>query len=126
MSMLLKALALKLIAGRTVGGVFGLLTLLLVPLAAVLKFIGLPLLFVLGLLGAPVFLLLGAIGLPMMLVLGIGGALIVALGLFLTLGILAIKIVLPIVLIVWFVRWLRRPRPSAPTVAPDTGPVNDP
>ena len=126
MTMLLKALALKLIAGRTVGGVFGLLTLLLVPLAAVLKFIGLPLLFVLGLIGAPVFLLLGAIGLPMMLVLGIGGALIVALGLFLTLGILAIKIVLPIVLIVWFVRWLRRPRPSMPTVAPDTGPVNDP
>ncbi|CAN5373693.1 hypothetical protein BH09GEM1_BH09GEM1_30480 [soil metagenome] len=119
MSLLLKALALKLIAGRTVGGVFGLLTLLLVPIAAVLKFIGLPLLFVLGLLGAPVFLLLGAIGLPVMLVLGIGGALIVALGLFLTLGIMAIKIVLPIVLIVWFVRWLRRPGSSAPTVAPD-------
>src|SRR6478672_958921 len=66
MSLLLKALALKLIAGRTVGGVFGLLTLLLVPLAAVLKFIGLPLLFVLGILGAPVFLILGAIGLPVM------------------------------------------------------------
>lgn len=125
MSILLKALALKLIAGRTVGGVFGMLTLLLVPLAAVLKFIGLPVLFVLGLLGAPVFLVLGAIGLPMMLVLGIGGALIVALGLFLTLGILAIKIVLPIVLVVWFVRWLRRPRPAAPTVMPDTGPINE-
>jgi len=125
MSLLLKALALKLIAGRTVGGVFGLLTLLLVPLAAVLKFIGLPLLLVLGLLGAPVFLILGAIGLPVMLVLGIGGALIVALGLFLTLGILAIKIVLPIVLVVWFVRWLRRPRPSTPTVSPETGPISD-
>ena len=125
MSLLLKALALKLITGRTVGGVFGLLTLLLVPLAAVLKFIGLPLLFVLGLLGAPVFLILGAIGLPVMLVLGIGGALIVAMGLFLTLGILAIKIVLPIVLIVWFVRWLRRPRPSTPPVAPSTGPISD-
>ena len=123
MSLLLKALALKLITGRTVGGVFGLLTLLLVPLAAVLKFIGLPLLFVLGILGAPVFLILGAIGLPVMLVIGIGGALIVAMGLFLTLGILAIKIVLPIVLIVWFVRWLRR-RPST-GVAPESGPVSD-
>ena len=124
MSLLLKALALKLIAGRTVGGVFGLLTLLLVPLAAVLKFIGLPMLFVLGLLGAPVFLILGAIGLPAMLVIGIGGALIVAMGLFLTLGILAIKIVLPIMLIVWFVRWLRR-RPDASGVAPTSGPVSD-
>ena len=123
MSLLLKALALKLIAGRTVGGVFGLLTLLLVPLAAVLKFIGLPLLFVLGILGAPVFLILGAIGLPVMLVIGIGGALIVAMGLFLTLGILAIKIVLPIMLIVWFVRWLRRPGSSG--VAPTSGPVSD-
>ena len=124
MSLLLKALALKLIAGRTVGGVFGLLTLLLVPLAAVLKFIGLPLLFVLGVLGAPVFLILGAIGLPVMLVIGIGGALIVAMGLFLTLGIMAIKIVLPIVLIVWFVRWLRR-RPDSSGVAPASGPVSD-
>jgi hypothetical protein len=123
MSLLLKALALKLIAGRTVGGVFGLLTLLLVPLAAVLKFIGLPLLFVLGILGAPVFLILGAIGLPVMLVIGIGGALIVAVGLFLTLGLLAIKIVLPIVLIVWFVRWLRRSGSAG--VAPTSGPVSD-
>lgn len=123
MSLLLKALALKFIAGRTVGGAFGLLTLVLVPLAAVLKFIGLPLLAVLGVLGAPIFLILGALGLPIMLVLGIGGALVVAMGLFLTLGILAIKIVLPIVLIVWFVRWLRRPGSSG--VAPSTGPVSD-
>ncbi|CAN5800373.1 hypothetical protein BH11GEM2_BH11GEM2_21090 [soil metagenome] len=124
MSLLLKALALKLIAGRTVGGVFGLLTLLLVPLAAVLKFIGLPLVFILGILGAPVFLILGTIGLPLMLVVGIGGALVVAMGLFLTLGILAIKIVLPIVLIVWFVRWLRR-RPGTAGVPPMSGPVSD-
>ena len=123
MSLLLKALALKLVAGRTVGGAFGLLTLLLVPLAAVLKFIGLPLLLVLGILGAPLFLILGAIGMPAMLVIGIGGALIVTMGLFLTLGLLAIKIVLPIVLIVWFVRWLRRPASGG--VAPTTGPVSD-
>ena len=123
MSLLLKALALKLITGRTVGGVFGLLTMLLVPVAAMLKFIGLPLLMVLGLLGAPIFLILSTIGLPVMLVLGIGGALIVVMGLFLTLGILAIKIVLPIVLIVWFVRWLRRSGSAG--VAPASGPVSD-
>ena len=113
MSLLLKALALKLVAGRTVGGMFGLLTLLLVPVAAVLKFIGLPLLAVLGLIGAPLFLVLGAIGLPALFVVGIGAALLLLLGVLLMLGVLAVKIVLPIVLVVWFVRWLRRPKPPA-------------
>ncbi len=119
MSLLLKALALKLLAGRTVGGVFGLLMLLFVPLAGVLKVIGIPLLMVLLLLGAPLFLVLGAIGLPVLLVVGMGGALLLALGAFLTVGVIAIKIALPIFLVVWFIRWLRRPRPPAPTVAPE-------
>ena len=119
MSLLLKALALKLLAGRTVGGVFGLLMLLFVPLAGVLKVIGIPLLMVLLLLGAPLFLVLGAIGLPVLLVVGMGGALLLALGAFLTVGVIAIKIALPIFLVVWFIRWLRRPRPTAPTVAPE-------
>ena len=108
MSLLLKALALKLIAGRTVGGVFGLMTLLLVPIAGILNFIGIPLLIILALLGAPLFLILGAIGLPVMFVVGIGGALLLMLGVVLALGAIAIKIVLPIILVVWFVRWLRR------------------
>ena len=125
MSVFLKALALRFIAGRTVGGVFSLLMLLLVPLAGVLKFIGLPILLVLGLVGAPIFLLLGAIGLPMMFVVGIGGALMLLVGLVLAVGLVAIKIALPIILIVWFVKWLRRPRPSAPPVAAaDVPPVN--
>lgn len=114
MSLLLKALALRLVTGRTVGGMFGLLTVLLVPVAAILKFIGLPLLAVLGLIGAPLFLVLGAIGLPALFVIGIGAALIVLLGVLLMLGVVAVKIVLPIVLVVWFVRWLRRPHPPAP------------
>ena len=110
MSLLLKALALRLIAGRTVGGVFGLLMLLLAPVAGVLKFIGVPLLLCLALLGAPIFLVLGAVGLPALFVVGIGGALLLVLGLLLALGVVAIKIALPIILIVWFIRWLRRPR----------------
>lgn len=125
MSMLLKALALKLLAGRTIGGVFSLLLLLAVPLAGVLKFIGLPILIVLGVVGAPLFLLLGAIGLPMLFVVGIGGVLMVLVGLLLALGIMAIKIVLPIVLIIWFVKWLRRDRKSAPPMAPDAEPGLD-
>ena len=108
MWLLLKGLALRFIVGRTVGGAFSLLLLLLVPLAGVLKFIGLPLLLILGVLGAPIFLLLAAIGLPALFVVGVGGVLLLMLGIFLSLGILAIKIVLPIVLIVWFVKWVRR------------------
>ena len=122
MTLLLKALALKFIAGRTVGGVFGLLTLLLVPIAAVLKFIGIPMLIVLGLLGAPIFLVLGAIGLPVAFVVGIGGGLLLLIGAMLALGVLAIKIALPIILVVWFVRWLRRPRPPVADIRPDAEP----
>jgi hypothetical protein len=121
MSLLLKALALRLVAGRTVGGVFGLLMLLLVPIAGVLKFIGTPLLIVLALLGTPLFLLLGAIGLPVLFVIGIGGVVLLLLGVFLTLGVIAVKIALPIILVVWFVRWLRRPCPSTPVVPPGAG-----
>ena len=114
MSLLLKALALRLVAGRTVGGMFGLLAVLLVPVAAILKLIGLPLLAVLGVIGAPLFLVLGAIGLPVLIVMGIGGALLLGLGMLLMLGVIAVKILLPIVLVFWFIRWLRRPQPPEP------------
>jgi hypothetical protein len=126
MSVLLKALALKLLAGRTIGGSFSLLLFLLAPFAAVLKFIGLPVLLVVGVVGAPVFLLLSAVGLPGLLVVGVGVIMMLAIGLLLTLGLLALKFVLPIILIVWFVRWLRRPKaaqPPAPSnsdLKPDT------
>ena len=103
----LKALALRLAVGRTLGGMFGALFLLLVPLAGVLKVIGLPILIVLGIVGAPVFLLLAAIGLPVLVVVGFGGVLMLLVGGLLALGVLAIKIALPIVLIVWLVRWWR-------------------
>lgn len=106
MWMLLKGLALRFALGRTIGGLFATLLLVLVPVAGVLKIVGLPLLIVLGVVGAPLFLLLAAIGLPVLLVLGIGGVLIFLLGILLTLGALAIKIVLPIVLVVWLARWI--------------------
>lgn len=106
MWMLLKGLALRFAVGRTIGGLFATLLLVLVPIAGVLKVIGLPLLIVLGVIGAPLFLLLAAIGLPMLLVVGIGGVLLALLSGLLALGVLAIKIVLPIVLVVWVVRWI--------------------
>ncbi len=109
----LKALALQLVAGRTVGGVSGLLLVVLAPVAAVLKFIGLPLLLVLGVLGAPVFLLLGAVGLPAALVIGIGGSIMLALGLVLMVGFAVLKVALPIILVVLVVRWFLKKRPAA-------------
>ncbi|MEP6730077.1 MAG: hypothetical protein ABJE10_05545, partial [bacterium] len=122
MSLLLKAIALKLLAGRSIGGVFSLLLLLAAPIAAILKFIGLPLLIVLGVTGAPLFLLLAAVGLPVLLVVGIGGMIMLSVGVMLALGLMALKIALPIILIVWFVRWLRRSRAPQPPVAPSVDP----
>jgi hypothetical protein len=121
MWLLLKGLALRFVIGRTVGGMLATLLLVLVPVAGVLKFVGLPLLIVLGVLGAPIFLLLGVIGLPILFVLAFGGMLLLLVGVVLTLGLLAIKILLPIVLIVWFVRWI-----LGRTKGTDCGPVEGP
>ena len=119
----LKALALRMAVGRTLGGMLATLFLLLVPFAGVLKVIGLPILIVLGVVGAPIFLLLAAIGLPALVVVGFGGVLLLLVGGLLALGILAIKIALPIILIVWLVRWWRKKPtpPSATDVPPDLG-----
>lgn len=106
MWMLMKAFALRLVVGRRIGGLIATMLLVLVPVAGVLKLIGLPVLIVLGVIGAPVFLLLAAIGLPVLLVLSIGGVLLFLLGCLLALGVMVIKIVVPIVLVVWFVRWM--------------------
>jgi len=116
MWMLLKGLALRFVVGRTIGGLFATLLLLIVPIAGVLKVIGLPVLIVLGVIGAPLFLLLAAIGLPVLLVLGIGSMLMFCVGILLALSVLAIKIILPIVLVVWLVRWIRR-KPKGGAVA---------
>ncbi|HEU4720562.1 MAG TPA: hypothetical protein VFS59_04305 [Gemmatimonadaceae bacterium] len=113
----LKAVALRLAIGRTLGGMLATLFLLLVPLAGVLKVIGLPILIVLGIVGAPVFLLLAAIGLPVLVVVGFGSVLMLLVGGLLALGVLAIKIALPIILIVWLVKWWRG-KPPSPEVPP--------
>ena len=114
MWMLLKGLALRLVVGRTIGGLFATLLFFVVPVAGILKIVGLPLLIVLGVVGAPLFLLLAAIGLPVLLVLGIGAVLLCCVGVVLALSVVAIKIILPIVLVVWLVRWLfRKRRPAA-------------
>ena len=105
---LLKALAIKFVAGRTIGGVFALLLTLFLPVAGILKFIGLPILMVLGVIGLPVMLVLAVVGLPILLVVLMGSVLLAILGGLLSIGLLAIKIAVPVVLVVWLIRWMRR------------------
>jgi hypothetical protein len=77
----------------------------LVPLAFVLKVIGLPILIVLAILAAPVFIVLAIIGLPIMFVLVIGGLLLAGLFAMLSIGFAVLKIAIPIILVYWLLRW---------------------
>jgi len=76
---------------------------LLVPLAFVLKFVGLPVLMVLGVLAMPVMLILFLFGLPVFLVLIVAALLIGGLFFALTVGLVALKIFLFVVLPIWLV-----------------------
>jgi hypothetical protein len=82
----------------------------LVPVAFILKVIGLPMLTLLLILALPIFLVLALFGLPLVLVVVVGGLLIAGFFALLSLGIAVLKIALPIVLIVWVVRWLLKSR----------------
>ena len=75
----------------------------LVPVAFILKVVGLPVLAVLGILATPVLFVLFLFGLPIFLVLAVGGALLAGLFFLLTLGMFAFKIFLFVVLPVWIV-----------------------
>lgn len=114
----------------------------LLPLALLLKTIGLPLLMVLGVLAVPVLIILLLFGLPIFLVLIFGSMLMGLIGMVLTIGVAAVKIGLFVVLPIWLL-WtligkMRRGKKnggddsaspdSAPpsSSGPTTGPVNDP
>lgn len=91
----------------------------LVPLAMVLKVVGLPVLAVLGVLAMPVLFVLFLFGLPIFLVLIVGAVLLAGLFFLLTLGMMAFKFFLFVVLPIWLV-WklvgffwrLVRPKPE--------------
>jgi len=114
----------------------------LLPLALLLKTIGLPLLMVLGVLALPVLIILLLFGLPIFLVLIFGSMLMGLIGMVVTIGLAALKIGLFVVLPVWLVWALvgkmrhakkkgddgssasdSAPPPSSGT---STGPVSDP
>lgn len=78
---------------------------LLVPLAFLLKVIGLPILIILGIIAAPVFIVLAIIGLPLMFILVIGGMILAAVFALLSIGFAVLKIAIPIILIYWLLRW---------------------
>ncbi|MEP7343863.1 MAG: hypothetical protein ABI877_01290 [Gemmatimonadaceae bacterium] len=82
----------------------------LIPIAFVLKAIGIPALILLLILGAPILIVLAVIGLPILLVLVIGGFLISGLFAILAIGITALKIALPIIAVVWIVNWFIKSR----------------
>lgn len=78
---------------------------LLLPLALLLKTIGLPLLAVLSIVGLPILFILLIFGLPIFMVLVVGGLLMGALGAVLTIGLAAVKIGLFVVLPLWLM-WM--------------------
>ena len=116
----------------------------LLPLALLLKTIGLPLLAVLSVLALPILILLFLFGLPIFLVFIVGGMLMGLIGVVLTIGIAALKIGLFIVLPIWLLWkvgsklscWIFKrgdggtpPSSSSSSDAssgPTTGPINDP
>src|SRR5687768_2867620 len=81
---------------------------ILVPIALLLKTVGLPLLMVLGVLALPILIMLALFGMPFILVFLIGGALLAILSAVLSFGLLALKIIVPIVLLIWLAKWIMR------------------
>ena len=77
----------------------------LLPIAFILKFVGIPVLVVLAILALPVFIVLAIVGLPIMFVIVAGIMLLVGFFFLLSIGILALKIIIPILLVYWLVRW---------------------
>ena len=92
-------LVLRIVAARWLFKLSGLG--LLVPLALLLKAIGLPLLGVLSVLAFPILILLFLFGLPVFLVLVVGGLFMGMLAMVLMVGLVALKIGLFIVLPIW-------------------------
>ena len=109
---LIKWLAMRLAVVRWIVKVLSMLAFL--PIAFLLKAVGLPLLIVLAVLALPVLFLLFLFGLPIFLVLLVGGLAMGALFVALSIGMLALKfaifVVLPILLVYKLVSWLFRGR----------------
>lgn len=102
MWMALRALILKVAVLRFLFGGFGSLAILL-PLALVLKTVGLPILGILAVLALPIFLVLAVVGLPILIILLIGGGLLALMLPLLMFGGMILKFVVFVVLPIWVV-----------------------
>lgn len=105
MWLLLKSLLAKWAILRLVLKAFGSLGWLL-PLALLLKAIGLPFLIVLAVLALPLLAILVLLGLPLLLVVLLGGGLVTLTLWIVGIGVAALKIAIPLVLGYWILRWL--------------------
>ena len=99
---LIKWIVVKLAVVRLLWKLLGGLGLFL-PLAFLLKLVGLPALMVLGVLALPLLFVLFIIGLPIFLVFAVGGVFLAFVFLALTLGLVALKVALFVVLPIWIV-----------------------
>jgi hypothetical protein len=77
----------------------------LLPVAFILKLVGLPVLIVLAILALPVFIVLAIVGLPIMFVIVAGIFLLVGFFFLLSMGLLVLKIAIPVLLIYWLFKW---------------------
>ena len=77
----------------------------LIPVAFVLKFVGLPVLAVLAILALPVFIILALVGLPIMFAFVAGVLLLVGFFALLSFGIAILKIAIPIAIIYFLFKW---------------------
>jgi len=75
----------------------------LVPIALVLKAIGLPALFVMGILAIPALILLVLFGLPIIMVVVFGSLFMGFVGMVLALGLVALKLAIFVALPIWLV-----------------------
>ena len=105
MWVLLKSLLAKWAILKLVLKAFGSLGWLL-PLALVLKALGLPFLVLLAVLALPLLIVLALLGLPFLLVAIIGGTLVTLTLWIVSLGVMALKLAIPIVLVVALIRWM--------------------
>lgn len=78
----------------------------LLPLAFILKAFGLPFLVMLAVLALPLLLVLAAIGLPLLLVALVGGFLLTVTLWIVGIGVAALKLAIPILLISWVLKWM--------------------
>ncbi|MBK8248792.1 MAG: hypothetical protein IPK85_15525 [Gemmatimonadetes bacterium] len=92
----------------------------LLPLAFVLKAIGIPALILLAILGLPLLIVLFVFGLPLILVVVVGGALLGFTFWMLSLGLVVLKLALPVIVIIWLVRAFTKKGSQTPEPPPAT------